>query len=62
MTHYEQMMKSKKDLAEVLCRHMECENCPASALCRVGNNGMMRWLDLEDSADDEGLEEEDGLV
>ena len=59
MTHYETMMKSKADLAEVICRHLECEACPASALCRAGNNGMQRWLDLEDSADDDGLEEDE---
>ena len=53
MTHYETMRQGKKELAEVLCRHLDCDYCPAWPLCRTGNNGMVRWLDLEDSEDDE---------
>ena len=60
MTHFEAMMFGKKNLAEVLCRRLDCGYCPAWPLCRAGDNGMERWLDLEDSEDDEwdwGMEE-----
>ena len=52
-SHYEEIKKNIESAAEVLCRHMpDCAYCPAARQCDVSKNGMVEWLNMEDSEDD----------
>lgn len=52
MTHYETIQQGIEAAAELLCRHLDCDRCPAEAQCSVGANGMKHWLEMEDYEDD----------
>lgn len=53
MTHYETIAQGIEAAARLLCRHFECDHCPASERCGYGDNGMKRWLEMEDCEDDD---------
>ncbi len=54
MTNFENIKQmSKEDLAKFLCDMQsadDCANsCPARDMCRLGHNGMVKWLESEDT-------------
>ena len=53
MTHYETIQQGIEAAAELICRHLDCDHCPASERCGYGDNGMKHWLELEDYEDDD---------